>query len=450
MSKKSLSSREPFVRRSFGGPSSPVRISIALIVGLSFLLAAGASFAQANKYSFSKRNQKKVSKVIMLLQTQGTDEEVDAARVLAIENLNNINLKRAKPYGRARIHQLLGTLAVQDENFEEGLDHLVASLSEDAIQPELALSTQYQVGQLQTMLERYDEAVETLEAWIMLVETPSPSNYYTLAATYFQAATAAQEKGEDARGAELLTKALDPARKAIELSSETPREAWYRLLLSLHLTKSEYVEALAVLDDVILAYPNKSYWSQLAAIYSALDHQDKSLAAQLLAKDEGFVTEDRDVTRVAQMFMVEGLPHRGAEIMQAGLDDGVIEPTKQAYQTYSDTLLQSREWALAVDPLAKAAELNDDGSLFIRLAQVNIQLMRWGDARDSINRAFDKGSLTDEGQAHLLFGIAAANDREWAQASAAFDRAAKHEGTAVTAIKWKQHVQREKARFGDN
>ena len=448
MSTNSHSSRESFLARRLRASARAVLIAVTVTAVIGSGFAAGSAFAQANQYSFSDRNAKKVQKFIELLQAPGTEAEVAANRVVAIEILESINLKRAKPYGRARIHHFFGTLAAQDAGddglsdkernarYEKALEHFKAALEEEALQPDVALSTLYQIGQVQTILEQYDDAVATLEKWISQVENPSPINYYTLAATYFQA--------------KRLDDAMAPAKKAIELSTDVPREAWYRLLLSLYLEQNQYQEALGILDDIIINYPKKAYWSQMAAIYSQLDQQNQSLAVQLLAKNEGFITEDRDITRVAQMFMVEGLPHRGAAIMKEGLENGVIEPTKRAYQTYSDTLLQSREWEEALEPLSKAAAMHDDGSLYMRLAQVNIQLLRWSDAQKAISRAFEKGDLSDEGQAHLLFGIAAANDRKWETAMAAFDRAEKFEGTAVTAGKWKQHVAREKARFGDS
>jgi tetratricopeptide (TPR) repeat protein len=407
---------------------------VMLFLVLAVLLAAGPSLAQSTKFSFGQRNMKKMIKVYEYLQLEGTEEERVAAKAEAKKILNGINLKRAKPYGRARIYQTLGQLAVQDGDHETALPHLEACLAEEALQPEEQLKTLYMVGQLQTMLERYDDAIVTLEEWISQVESPAPASYYTLAVTYYQA-----ERPEDA---------LQPARQAVDMSIETPRESWYRLLLSLYLQGQDYAEALALLDDIILTYPKKIYWSQVAAIYSEIDNLPKSLASQQLAKYEGFLTEDRDLTRLAQMFMVEGLPHRGAEIMKIGLEDGSIEPTKQAFQTYSDTLLQSREWELAVEPLEKAAELNDTGSLFVRLAQVNLQLGRWEDARSSLDQAFDKGELNDEGQAHVLYGIAAFNDRKWVTATRAFNRAQRFDGTEEVAGKWKAYVEREKARLG--
>jgi tetratricopeptide (TPR) repeat protein len=397
----------------------------AILIALA-MLVVGPAFAQSSKYSFSSRNQKKMIKVITLIQEEG---DTAGAR----EILESINLKRAKPYGRARILQMLGTMAASDEEFEKALDYLERCVAENALQPEDQLRSLYLVGQLQAMLERYEDAVVTLESWISQVESPAPSSYYTLAVTYYQAG-----RPEDS---------IATIKKAVELSND-PREAWYRLLLSLHLERSEYPEALAILDDVILKYPKKAYWSQMAAIYAQLDNLSKSLASQQIAKSEGYVTESRDLTRIAQMFMVEGLPHRGAEIMLQGMEDGSIEKSEQSYQTLSDTLLQSREWEQALEPLGKAADLHKDGSLYVRHAQVNLQLGRWAEARSSLNLAFEKGDLSDEGQAHILFGIAAASDKKWSASIAAFKRAQKYDGTREVAGKWISYVEREKARLG--
>jgi len=406
---------------------SVARRSQWIVVGVLLAFAMMAEPALAQKFYFNPRNQKKAGKAVEAMQAG----DIATAR----EILLGINVKRATPYGRARINQWLGTLATQEDepNYEEALKYMEIAVSEEALQPEENLKTLYLVGQLQAMLQRYDDAVVTLEKWIAAVETPSASSYYTLAVTYYQADRTAD--------------ALAPAKKAVEISDD-PREAWYRLLLSLYLEKNDYQNALAVLDDVILKYPAKAYWTQMAAIYSELDQPSKSLAVQQIAKSEGFITEDKDLTRLAQMLMVEGLPHHGAKVMKAGLESGKIEPTEQAYNTYSNTLLQSREWELALDPLTKAAELKSDGALFVRVAQVNLQLGRWADARSALDRAFDKGGVPDEGQAHILFGIAAANDKKWVTASGAFKRAARFPGTKDVAGKWIQYIEREKARLG--
>jgi tetratricopeptide (TPR) repeat protein len=419
---------------SRSGLRRPWSAALALLTFAVVVVGASTASAQANQYQFSERNLKKMSRVYELLQLEGTPEEQAAATVEAREILEGINLKRARPYGRARIHQTLGSLDINEEKFPEALAHFEACIAEEALQPEEQLKTLFMVGQLQTMMERYDDAIVTLEKWISQVESPAPASYYTLAVTYYQAG-----RTEDA---------VAPAKKAVELSPDTPREPWYRLLLSLYLERQEYDEALKLLDDIILAYPKKVYWTQLAAIYSQTDNMKRSLAVQQLAHGEGFVDDSRGLTRLAQMYMVEGLPHRGAEVMEKGLAEGTIEPTRQAYQTYSDTLLQAREWKAAARPLEQAAELDEDGALYVRLAQVNLQIGDWAAARSALDKAFDKGGLADEGQAHVLYGIAAFNDRKWNIAERAFTRAAKFDGTTETAEKWKSYLEREKVRLG--
>lgn len=389
-----------------------------------------AKLAREKGDNFSDRNIKKIQKMIEL------QEKGDIAGAKAI--LEGINLAREKPYGRARILQFLGAFAVQEEQFDKALDYLARAIKEEGLPEEEQLRTMFQVGQIQVMQERYDDAIVTLENWIKLttapesVTKPTAQAYYTLAVTYYQAGRAKE--------------ALAPAKKAVEMSTD-PQESWYRLLLALYLETENFDAGVDLLDEIILKYPNKTYWTQLAAIYNQKDQMNKSLAVQQLAQIEGYIDEEKDLLRMAQMSMVQGIPHRGAEIMRKGLEDGTIKPSKTVYQTYSDTLLQSREWALALDPLQKAAELSEDGAMWVRHAQVNLQLGRWADARESLNKAFQKGKIPDEGQAHVLFGIAAANDKQWDAATAAFNRAGKFPGTADVAVKWLAFVDREKFRF---
>jgi tetratricopeptide (TPR) repeat protein len=338
---------------------APWRMAGGLLLLVLSLAVALPAAAQDRKYAFSARNAKKMMKVVQLLQDENDPEG-------AKKILESINLERSKPYGRARVHQMLGSLAAQEEDYKTALEQLQACVAEDALPPEEQLRTLYYVGQLQTMLEHYDDAIVTLESWMSQVENPPPAAYYTLAVTYFQA-----NRPDDA---------LAAAEKAVKLSDE-PREAWYRLLLSLYLDRQRYKDALSLLDDIVLKFPSKVYWNQLAAVYSQLDDSAKSLAVQQLAKMEGYMTDGIDLTRLAQMLMVEGLPNRGAKVMEEGLENGNIKPSEQAYMTLSNTLLQSREWELAIEPLEKAAEMHDNGSLFVRLAQVNLQLGRWADAR---------------------------------------------------------------------
>ena len=315
-----------------------------MVLALLCVGIAAPAFAQRAQYQFSHRNLKKMAKVFGLLQGEGTEEEQAANKEEAKDILLGINLKRAKPV-RARAHPLYaGGLEVQDgqQRRRPRLPRAVcrgrgAAAGRPAAQPVHGRPAPDDARQLR----RGDRHARELDC-------PGRDAF---------ALVVLHARRDVLPGG--ARRALAPAKKAVELSVDTPRESWYRLLLSLYLERSDYDEALVLLDDIILAYPKKAYWAQMAAIYSEKDNSAKSLAVQQLAKREGFVTESKDKMRVAQMLMVEGLPHQGAAVMKAGLEDGSIEPTQAAYQTYSDTLLQSREWALAVEPLGEGG--GDEG-----------------------------------------------------------------------------------------
>lgn len=414
-----------------GGRIVSAVLAALLVVALGATSALGAKSDDDKKKkdtggNFSERNLKKIQKMFEL-QEAG---DIPAAKAI----LESINVEREKPYGRSKIYQFLGSFAQQEEDYDKAIELLDKAVAEGGLTEDEELRTLFQVGMLQVKQERFDDAIVTIEKWMEAAPEINGQAYYTLAVTYYQA--------------QKLDKALAPAKKAIEVATTAPPEGWYRLLLALYLEANSYDEGIKLLDEMIIKFPKKKeYWTQLAALYNANDRMDKSLAVQQLARYEGFITEDRDLTRMAQMFMVQGLPHRGAQVMKEGLDSGAIKPTMQAYQTYSDTLLQSREWALALDPIAKAAELADNGSMWVRHAQVNLQLGNWSAARDSLTKAFQKGNIPDEGQAHILFGIAAANDKLWDTATTSFKRASNYAGTADVSAKWMAFVEREKMRF---
>lgn len=402
-------------------------IALVLLVVLAASAAVAADSDDKKRDpggSFSERNQKKVQKMLDLREAG----DMEGAKAV----LDTINPAREKPFGRSKIYQFQGMFAQNDENYGKAIEYLQQAIDEGGLTESEELQTLFQVGMLQVTEKKYDDAIVTIEKWMASAPEINGQAYYTLAVTYYQAG-----KPE---------KALEPAKKAIEATDDPP-ESWYRLLLALYLDREKFDEGIALLDEIIIKFPSETYWTQLAALFNAKDQMDKSLAVQQLARYEGYITKERDLTRMAQMFMVQGLPHRGAQIMKEGLESGAISPTMQAYQTYSDTLLQSREWALSLDPIQKAAELSDDGGMWVRHAQVNLQLGNWSAARDSLTKAFQKGKVPDEGQAHILFGIAAANDKLWDTAITSFKRASNYPGTADVSMKWMAFVEREKMRF---
>jgi tetratricopeptide (TPR) repeat protein len=71
--------------------------------------------------------------------------------------------------------------------------------------------------------------------------------------------------------------------------------------------------------------------------------------------------------------------------------------------------MRAREFEQAITPLTRAAELNDNGDAFVRLAEVQTQRREWEGVVSAADKALEKGKLTDAAKANLLKGVALYN-----------------------------------------
>jgi tetratricopeptide (TPR) repeat protein len=129
--------------------------------------------------------------------------------------------------------------------------------------------------------------------------------------------------------------------------------------------------------------------------------------------------------------------------MQKGLADGTIESDSDAWRLLGDAWLAAREYEKALDPIKKAAELSPNGDLYVRLGQVYIQREEWEKAIAALQQGLEKGSLKDEGNAHLLIGIANYSQKKIRAARSAFAKARDSEKTRESADRWLKHIDQE-------
>jgi tetratricopeptide (TPR) repeat protein len=119
-----------------------------------------------------------------------------------------------------------------------------------------------------------------------------------------------------------------------------------------------------------------------------------------------------------------------------------VENTADNLELYANSLLHAREYTSAIAPLAEAAELSTDGDLYVRLAQVHLEVEDWRKARRALQSAIEKGGLRDVGSAQLLLGISNYNEDRYLSAQTAFQAAAEEEKSANSANKWLKYVER--------
>lgn len=372
------------------------------------------------EYSMSPRTATKIVAAREALLA----EDYDKTEVL----LKKFKMHRLNPLERARVYQIWAFVYYGRAELDDARKYLELAIDEKAIPKFESADMRFQIAQLYLQESNWAKAAEHFELWFAIARNPNASAYHTLALTYYQL--------------DNLDKALENSIQAVEMSDE-PREGWLQLLLALRLTRKEYVVSVPLLEELVRRYPKKSYWLQLSTVHGALEHYKESLVQLQLAYAQGMLTEDPELRRLAELMLFLELPYRAAEVMEKGLLEKQIESDTSAYELLSNSRIAAREFDAAVEPLQRAAELAEDGELYIRLAQVHLQGEQWQDAADSIQLGIQKGGLQNEGDAKLLMGIAYYSQKKPQQALTWFGRASRHEESAQEANVWLRYIERE-------
>lgn len=407
------------------------RLTVALALLLSALLLDDPAEARRDKnaprghrtYLLSERTAKKLTQANEFVQEQNVEAALEILRALEKK-------KRLNPLERAYTHQMLGYLAANDEHFEEAAKHFSIAIAQKALPAGSQLQAQYNLGQIYLAGERPAKAVKALNTWFKYAENPSSSAYYLLAVAYLQS----DRKAE----------ALEPAQAAVA-QSENPKESWLQLLVALYFEQKDYASAEGVLTRLVTEYPKKPYWIQLAAVYSELDKEEQSLAVQQIAYERGLLDQDRELVRLAQTYLYHGLPYRAARVMEKGLSDGTVDSTREAWELLANSWLNAREYDRALGPMQRAAELSDEGELYVRLGQLYLDRERFEEAHSALQRAIDTGKLQRPGPARLLLGVALFNANRLNSARIAFRGAQQYDSTRRSANVWLEFIDKETA-----
>jgi len=350
-------------------------------------------------------------------------EQYDTAR----QAIAKLNLDKLSPYERSQVEQILAAVEQSQENYPAARQHLAAAIAAGGLN-ELDISRlHYQIAQLWLAQEKWKEGAAALEEWFKTSTNPNSAAYYLLAVAYYQQ--------------ELLDRALPPAQKAVDLA-EKPQESWLQLVLALHMQKEHWRETIPLLTRLIGMFPDKKiYWLQLSSVYGQLEQYPKALAIMQIAYNSGLIVDDSDVRRLADLMLFNEVPYRCGQLLEQAIAKKMVKVDSKLYEKQANCWIAAREYSKAIDPLAKAAELSENGDLYVRLGEVHVQRSEWGDASDAFSKGINKGGLRDKGNAQLMLGIALYNQKELSKAKSWFEKAKSFDRQRKTAEGYLQLIQ---------
>jgi tetratricopeptide (TPR) repeat protein len=363
-------------------------------------------------------------------------ELVEAKDYAAAQRLvDEVRQGKLSAYELAQVWNLSGYSYYLQERYAEAIKSYERVLAQPELPEALVLSTLKTMAQLQFTQEDYQGALKTIDRLMAAVAEPSADIYMLKGQAFFQL-----ERYDDA---------LAPIKTAIDMYREqgrNPKENWLLLLRVIYFEKKDYDNMLNVVRELIVYYPKDTYILTLAGIYSEQGDTKKQLALTEVLYEKGYLHGAGNVTNLANLYLLHGLPYKAAVVLQKEIEAKVVEANERNLRLLSQAWYQAREDQKAVPPLVAAAKLSDDGQLYIRLAQSYINLERWKEAASAVEQGVKLGGLKRDDQANIMLGMALFNQKRLEQARRAFERASRDKRSARTATQWIAYVDSEMKR----
>ena len=358
------------------------------------------------------------------------DIECAQQRLAQVREMDDLN-----SYEIAQMWQFHAYIHFAQENYPEVIRAYEMVLEQPDLPLGMETTTAYSLCQLYFQEERPEDALAILDRWFSIAEDPGPDPYALRAQIFYSL-----ERYEDG---------IEPIETAIRLNralEQAPRENWYRLLNFFHYELEDYPNVIDVLRTMIDFWPKREYFIQLAAMYGQQGNDIAQLALYQIAHEAGWLTRSNELIQMAQLLLQADIPVQAAKIMQAGLEDGMIESTARNWQLLAQSWQLAQEDGRAVPALIHAADLAEDGSIHISLAQAYQHLYEWENCVDSAREGIRKGDLRREDQAYMILGTCLFEQKEYYAARVAFGEAAQDERSRANADSWIKYVNSEQAR----
>ncbi|WP_456448922.1 tetratricopeptide repeat protein [Thiolapillus sp.] len=338
---------------------------------------------------------------------------------------------RKNGYEYATVMQTYGFAYAAQEQYKKAIKAFNEALNTETLPDQVQQSMRYNLAQLYAAANDWKSSARAYEKWLTTAENPSADSYAFGATIY------AQLKD--------YNKAIPKIRKAISLATK-PRENWYQLLLSMLYQQKQYAEAAKVLETMVAYWPEKKqYWNQLSGVYFTLKKNRRALAVLELAHKQGMLEKERELMNLVNMYLLQGIPYKAAKILDAEMKAGRIPRTGKNLQKLGEAWMRAKETDAALRELQAAADAQEKGILYLRLAQLYTDKENWKKVIELSNKALAAGGLKNPGDAYMLKGMALYESGKKQSALATFSKALKYKKSKRQAGQWITHIRTEGA-----
>ncbi len=414
------------------------KVMLKLLTSLMAILLlnlANLSAVQASEETKSKRVPALRAKVYsQLAKGQKLADEGKTAE--AIAHLDKVSKKQASmnSYEIAMMHNFYAFIYYNQEQYAKAIISFKAVIGQEAIPESVKMSTIYSLAQLSMMQNDYAQTIAYLKQWMALVpDKVNEKTHVLMAQAHYQN-----------KAYEAALSAIKTAIKMTEDKSGEVKENWLVLQRAIHYELKQTDQVIIVLEKMLALFDKPKYWLQLANMYGEVEREKEQLALMETANQRGFLSTESDYIALAQLYVANQVPYKGAQVMLTAMTKGLVEETAQNLKFTAQSLSMAKEDELALPVYAKAAALQKDGNLNLQLAQLYLNLEQNDKAIKTVKTALKKGELKKEGTAYLVLGMAEFNLQNYDSSLSAFKQAGRFKPSHAMAQQWLKYVGSEK------
>ncbi len=330
--------------------------------------------------------------------------------------------------------QFYANFAALNEQYEEAIQYQQEILGMgDTLLPDQIEDTLSMLGQLSYAVEDYRGAIDYYLQYLDMALEPDLDPYLRIASAYYTI-----EEYEEA--IPYVLQYMDISR---DIGEDIDRST-YLLLRALYTTLEQYPEALQVTREMIVTYQDREDWEFMINLLGVLERFNEQASFLYAMNTFGYLDSEGQITNLAAQFFNESFYWGSAKTLEQGLEQGLIEdPDFNFWSNIGQAYQFAREDEMAIEPLTRAAELDETGDTYSRLATVYINLGRFEEAIDVFDNAFAKGDLNRPDQTYLRQAQVLLNLNRFDEALAAARAAGRDERSEDAAATWVRYIQNE-------
>ena len=233
-----------------------------------------------------------------------------------------------------------------------------------------------------------------------------------------------------------------------ERAGGKPDENWLRLVQDCQNKLGDKKGAEETVRKLVRHYNKPNDWNTLLSSSRSGGSDHLNLGYFRLMRDAGVLSRDRDYFEFAQLAMDEKVgnaPVEAVQIIEEGIEKGVLKSDDKAQQGRYDRLLQAaKDRAQAskqsLPQLAKQTEAAANGQADVALGQAYLGVGEYQAAVTAFQRGIKRGGVTDPNEAQVALGYAHLKAGQKDQARQAFRAVKKDSEWAALADLWTLRV----------